>query len=169
MNPELAMVAMNQENNDNNEQVFQDVLMKTAIAHRLKRNISSKDLSFTIIELTNMIQVLIDNCCEIIEFAVLFDCSRPSHTKPFAPRLEQALPVKLSKRKAFKEAMADSLVEIFVCGKTLPAVPMWHQLYLTRGLNLGVRCWSLPCPCTSAHFLQDRAGGREEHKTSFEF
>ncbi len=32
------------------------------------------------------------------------------------------------------------------CGKTLPAVPMWHQPCLMIGLNLGVRCWSLPWP-----------------------
>jgi hypothetical protein len=76
MNPELAIAVADQENNDNDEQVSQDVLMKTAITHLLKRNTSSRDLSFTIIELTNMIQALINNHCEIIEFAVLFDRRR---------------------------------------------------------------------------------------------
>ena len=61
MNPELAIAVADQENNDNDEQVSQDVLMKTAITHLLKRNTSSRDLSFTIIELTNMIQALINN------------------------------------------------------------------------------------------------------------
>ena len=97
--------------------------MKTAITHRLKRQSSSRDLSFTIIELTNMIQSLIDNCCEIIEFAVLFDHSHPSHTNPFAPRLEQALPAKLSKRQAAKEAMADTLAEIYFLWKDIAHCP----------------------------------------------
>ncbi len=123
MNPELAMAAMDKENNDGNEQVFQDVLMKTAITHRLKRQSSSRDLSFTIIELTNMIQSLIDNCCEIIEFTVLFDRGHPSHTKPFAPCLEQALLAKLSKKKVLKEEMADTLAEIYFLWKDIAHCP----------------------------------------------
>ena len=123
LNPELAMAAMDQVNDANDEQVFQDVLMKTAIAHRLKRQSSSRDLSFTIIELTNMIQALIDTRREIIEFAVLFDHSRPSHTNPFAPRLEQALPAKFSKRQAYKEAMVDTLTEIYFLWKDIARCP----------------------------------------------
>jgi hypothetical protein len=47
---------------------------------------------------------------------------------------------RLSKRKAGEEYMADSLAEIHFLWKESPAIPTWHQLYLTIGLNLGVHC-----------------------------
>jgi hypothetical protein len=118
MNPELAMAAMGQE-----DMVFEDVLMKSAIAHRLKKNTSSRDLSFTITELLNMLQALIDNRDEIIALAVLSDRSLPSHVERFAPRLEQALPAKLSKRRSCKEPMADSLAEIYFLWKDIARCP----------------------------------------------
>jgi hypothetical protein len=46
---------MDQESFNDDEQIFQDVVMKSAIAHRMKRNANSKDLSFTPIQLTNML------------------------------------------------------------------------------------------------------------------
>jgi hypothetical protein len=119
MNPAFALAAMDQESANDDEEIFQDVAMKLAIAHHLKRNVNLMDLSFTPIQLTNMIQVLIDNRCEIIQFAVLCDSNRPSCTDPITPHLEQALPNKLSKRKAAKEYMADSLAEIYFGGKDI--------------------------------------------------
>ena len=165
MNPELAMAAMDQENDANDEQVFQDVLMKTAIAHRLKRQSSSRDLSFTIIELTNIIQALIDNRREIIEFAVLFDHSHPSHTNPFAPAWSKHYLPSLARDRLIRRLWQILLQRFTFCGKTLHAVLMWHQLYLTRGLNLGVRCRSLPWPlyeCTLSARQSWRQRGTQE-------
>ncbi len=113
MNPVFALAAMDRESANDDEEIFQDVVIKSAIAHHLKRNVSSRDLSFTPIQLTNMLQALIDNHREIIQFAVLCNSNRPSCADPIAPRLEQALPDKLSKRKTLKENMADSLPEIY--------------------------------------------------------
>jgi hypothetical protein len=61
--------------------------MKAAIAHCLKRNANLKDLSYPPIQLTNMLQALIDNCCEIIEFTVLCNSNCPSCTDLIAPIL----------------------------------------------------------------------------------
>jgi hypothetical protein len=120
MNPAFALAAMGQESADDDEEVFQDIVIKSAIAHRLKRNASSRDLSFSPIQLTNMLQALVDNRCEIIQFAVLCESNRPSRAVPIAPRLEQALPDKLSKRKALKKNMAYSLAEFFLVERLCP-------------------------------------------------
>jgi hypothetical protein len=97
--------------------------MKLAIVHRLKRNESLRYLRFTIIQLTNMLQALIDNRREIIQFAVLCNSNCPSSADPIAPCLEQALPDKLSKRKSIKEYMADSLLDIFFLWKDIARCP----------------------------------------------
>jgi hypothetical protein len=62
MNPVFALAAMDQESAIDDDEVFLDVVIKSAILHHLKRNANSRDLSFTPIQLTNMLQALIDNC-----------------------------------------------------------------------------------------------------------
>jgi hypothetical protein len=46
MNPLVAMEAMAREDGDDNNGEFSDAVERSAVAHRLKRNTSSKDLSF---------------------------------------------------------------------------------------------------------------------------
>ncbi len=80
MNPAFAMAAMDQKSVDGNDKVFQDVVMRLAITHHLKRNASSRDLSFTSIQLTNMLQAFIDNHHEIIQYAILCNNNHPPLT-----------------------------------------------------------------------------------------
>ena len=113
-NPLLAMEAIAREDGEDNDGEFSDALLQSAIAHRLKRNTSSKDLSFTPQQLEDLLGSLIENRRELLEFAARADSHRPSRAVQLAPKLGEALPVKLPKKlKNSKEGMADRLAEIY--------------------------------------------------------
>jgi hypothetical protein len=146
MNPELAMAAMGQENDDNDEQVFQDVLMKMAIAYHLKRKTRSRELSFTVIELTNMIKhssIIVVKLLSLQSYLIIVVLLTPILLPPAWSK--HYLPI-LARDRPPRRLWRILLQRLFFCGKTLHAVLAWHQLYLTRGPNLGVRCRSLPWP-----------------------
>ena len=100
MNPLVAMEAMAREDGDDNNGEFSDAVERSAVAHRLKRNTSSKDLSFTPQQLENILKSLIENRTELLEFAVRADSHRPSSAVQLAPQLVAALPVKLHKKNS---------------------------------------------------------------------
>ena len=70
------------EDNDreDNDGEFSDALVKSAIAHRLKRNTSLRDLSFTPQKLEDLLKSLTENRSNLLEFAVCAD----SHPKMFS-------------------------------------------------------------------------------------
>ena len=74
----MGMEAMAQEDGDDNDGEFSDALKKPAIAHCLKRNTSSIDLSFTPQQLENLLKLFIENQCKLLEFAVRSNSHRPS-------------------------------------------------------------------------------------------
>ena len=100
MNPLVAMEAMAREDGDDNNGEFSDAVERSAVAHRLKRNTSSKDLSFTPQQLENILKSLIENRTKLLEFAVRADSHRLSSAVQFAPQLVAALPVKLPKNNS---------------------------------------------------------------------
>jgi len=67
-NPLLAMEAIAQEQNgeDNNGGEFLDALVKSAMAHHLKRNTSLMDLSFTPQQLKDLLNSLTENRREVV-------------------------------------------------------------------------------------------------------
>jgi hypothetical protein len=114
MNPLVAMEAMTREDGDDNNGEFCDAVERSAVAHRLKRNTSSKDLSFTPQQLENILKSLIENRIELLEFAVRADSHRP----PSA-----ALPVKLHKKNQLKESMVDRIAEIYFIWREVARCP----------------------------------------------
>jgi hypothetical protein len=76
MNPLVAMEVMAREDGDDNNGEFSDAVERSAVAHRLKRNTSSKDLSFTPQQLENILKSLIENRIELLEFAIRADSHR---------------------------------------------------------------------------------------------
>jgi hypothetical protein len=73
------MEAMAQEDGDDNNGEFSDAVERSAVAHRLMRNTSSKDLSFTPQhqQLNNILKSLIENRIELLQFAIRADSHRP--------------------------------------------------------------------------------------------
>ena len=67
-NPLLAMEAIAQEQNgeDNDGGEFLDALVKSAIAHHLKRNTNLRDLSFTPQQLKDLLNSLTENQREVV-------------------------------------------------------------------------------------------------------
>ncbi len=61
LNPLLAMEAIAQEDGEDNDGEFSEALVKSGIAHRLKRNTSLRDLSFIPQQLENLLKLLIEN------------------------------------------------------------------------------------------------------------
>ena len=122
-NPLVAMEAMARENRDDNNGEFSDAIDRSAVAHCLKRNTSSKDLSFTPQQLENILKSLIENRTELLEFAVHADSHRPSSAVQLAPQLVAALPVKLHKKKQLKESMADRIAEIYFIWREVARCP----------------------------------------------
>jgi hypothetical protein len=109
-------------------------VIKSAMAHRLKRNASSKDLSFMPDQLANMLQALIENRHAIIEFAICADSHQPSRAGPLASSLMEALPIKLCKKMKYEEPMVDALADIYFLWREVACCP--------QGTN------SLPHVCT---------------------
>ncbi len=109
---------------DDNNVEFLDAVERSAIAHRLKRNTSSKDLSFTPQhqQLKNIIKSLIENWIELLEFAIRADSHRPPSAVQLAPQLVAALPV-LHKKKQQKESMADRITEIYFIWREIARCP----------------------------------------------
>ena len=122
MNPLVAMEAMAREDGDDNNGEFSDAVERSAVAHRLKRNTSSKDLLFTPQQLKNILKSLIENRTELLEFAVRADSHRPSSAVQLAPQLVAALPV-LHKKKQQKESMADRITEIYFIWREVARCP----------------------------------------------
>ena len=123
MNPLVAMQAMAREDGDDNNGEFSDAVERSAAAHRLKRNTSSKDHSFTPQQLENILKSLIQNRTELLEFAIRADSHRPSSAVQFAPQLVAALPVKLHKKKQLKESMVDRIAEIYFIWREVARCP----------------------------------------------
>jgi len=117
MNPLVAMEAMAREDGDDNNGEFSDAVERSAVAHRLKRNTSSKDLLFTPQQLKNILKSLIENRTELLEFAVRADSHRPSSA------VQLSLPVKLHKKKQLKESMADRIAEIYFIWREVARCP----------------------------------------------
>ena len=57
----MEAIAQEQNGEDNDGGKFLDALVKSAIAHRLKRNTSSRDLSFTPQQLKDLLNSLTEN------------------------------------------------------------------------------------------------------------
>ena len=125
LNPLLAMetIAREQNGEDNDEGEFSDALVRSAVAHLLKRNTSSRDLSFTPQQLEDMLDSLSENRRELLEFAVRADSHRPWHADQLAPQLGEAIPVKLPKKLKKKEGMADRLAEIYFIWREVARCP----------------------------------------------
>ena len=102
MNPLVAMEAMAREDGDDNNAEFSDAVERSAVAHRLKRNTSAKNLSFTPQQLEDILKSLIENRIELLEFAIRADSHRPPSAVQLAPQLVAALPVKLHKKNSRK-------------------------------------------------------------------
>ena len=124
-NPLLAMEAIAREQNgeDNDGGKLSDALVKSAIAHRLKRNTSSRDLSFTPQQLEDLLDSLTENRRELLEFAIRADSHRPSNAVQLASQLGEAIPVKFSKKLKKKEGMADRLAEIYFIWREVARCP----------------------------------------------
>ena len=124
MNPLVAMEAMAREDGgDDNSGDFSDAVERSAVAHHLKRNTSSRDLSFTPQQLENILKSLIENRIELLEFAVRADSHRPPSAVQLAPQLVAALPVKLHKKQQLKESMADRIAEIYFIWREVARCP----------------------------------------------
>ncbi len=122
-NPLLAMEAIAQEDGEDNDGEFSDALVQSAIAHRLKRNTSSRDLLFTPQQLEDLLGLLIENQRKLLEFAIRADSHRPLRAVQLAPQLGEALPVKLPKKLKNKEGMADRLAEIYFIWREVARCP----------------------------------------------
>ncbi len=99
-----------------------EALVKSAIAHCLKRNTRSRDLSFTPQQLEDLLKSLIENQCELLEFAIHANSHRPSRAV-LAPQLGEALPVKLAKKLKYKEVLADRLAAIYFIWREVARCP----------------------------------------------
>jgi hypothetical protein len=107
------MEVIAQEDREDNNGEFLEALVKSAIAHRLKRNTSLRDLSFTPQQLKDLLKLLIENQRELLEFAIRADSHRHSRAVQLAPQLGEALLVKLAKKLKYKEMLADRLAAIY--------------------------------------------------------
>jgi hypothetical protein len=123
MNPLVAMEAMAREDGDDNNAEFSDAVERSAVAHRLKRNTSAKNLTFTPQQLEDLLKSLIENRIELLEFAIRADSHRPPSAVQLAPQLVAALPVKLHKKKQQKESMADRITEIYFIWREIARCP----------------------------------------------
>jgi hypothetical protein len=123
LNPLLAMEAIAQEDREDNNGEFLEALVKSAIAHRLKRNTSSRDLSLTPQKLEDLLKLLIENQRKLLEFVIHADSHRPSRAVQLAPQLGEALPVKLAKKLKYKEVLADRLAAIYFIWREVARCP----------------------------------------------
>ncbi len=123
MNPLLAMEAITREDGEDNNGEFLEALVKSAIAHRLKRNTSLRDLLFTPQQLEDLLKLLIENQRELLEFAIHADSHHPLHAVQLAPQLGEALPVKLAKKLKYKEVLADRLAAIYFIWREVARCP----------------------------------------------
>ena len=74
------MEVIDQEDREDNNRVFLGALLKSAIAHCLKRNTGLRDLLFTPQQLEDLLKLLTENQSNLLEFAVRAD----SHPKMFS-------------------------------------------------------------------------------------
>jgi len=96
-----------------NDEVMQDVLITSAIAHRLKKNANASDLCFIPDELMSWMDAIVKNRVEIIALAMQADQLLPAGGGTFAARMIEAIPEKLIKRNKTKNFIADHLAEAY--------------------------------------------------------
>jgi hypothetical protein len=95
---------------------MQEVMITSAITHRLKKNASASDLCFPPDELMGWMDAIVKNRVEIVARAMQVDELLPAGGGTFAARMIEAIPEKLIKRNKTKNFIADHLAETYsVC------------------------------------------------------
>jgi hypothetical protein len=74
------------------DEVMQDVIITSAIAHRLKKYANASDLCFTPDELMGWMDAIVNNRAEIIVLAMQADELLPAGGGTFAARMIEAIP-----------------------------------------------------------------------------
>ena len=96
-----------------NDEVMEEVMITSAIAHRLKKNASASDLCFPPDELMGWMDAIVKNRVEIVALAMQADELLPAGGGTFAARMIEAIPEKLIKRNKTKNYIADRLAETY--------------------------------------------------------
>ena len=92
---------------------LEQVVITSAIAHRLKKNASAGDLCFSVEELLGWMEDLVTNRLAIVALAMQADVLLPPGGGTFAARMSEAIPEKLSKRNKTKNSLSDRLAEVY--------------------------------------------------------